>query len=450
MRNRETGPNAHARFWAVATALSTYLLLLAGQFTFERAGLEDPLPIPERAAAALLLVTLLAYPLAMARQSLREPARHPLLRPILLLLATLLLSAMWARPSPGLVDSVWDLVTMGACFWLLVRAMQISREAVVSTFTTASLVTGIVFAVAGLGASGPGNRIAAFGGGPNVFARITGMGFVAAIYFATREHGRRRGFLVALAPFLLAATVLSGSRGAMAGLVAAFLVFLIMIRPHARRRLLGWLVLATPLIAVVWVRYGALVSETIRLRIVRLTFEERETSGREPLISAAWNLFTERPFAGWGLHGFEAQYGQYVGFEYPHNFTVQLAAETGALGLLALLLVIGAAVRALRRLPLREPSVVAFLAGTAIIAVASQFSGDYYDTRMLWAYLLIATAAIPSDEEAPATLAGPVTGQRRTGLAVRRAAPPVSSTSRIGPVRRTDPPPIDMRPGELA
>jgi len=387
---------ARHRQLAKHAALATYVVLLAGQFSLERVGLTNPFPIPERAVAASVVLLFFAHPFSVVRRSGPGTSPVPLVRPVTILLIVLLLSALWAPPSPGLGNALWDIATMLACYVVLVQALQTSRDAVVSVFMTSSLAAGVLFALVGLSSSGQGERIAAFGGGPNVYARITGMGLVAAIYFAMRERGRRQGAAVALTPLLAAATVLSGSRGAMAGLAGALFVLLFTIKRRAWRRIIVWLVTSSPLIVVVYLKYGSVLSSTIQTRIVLLTFQERYTSGRDSLLAVAWDLFAQKPLAGWGLHGFEATYGQYRGFTYPHNFVVQLAAETGLLGLTTLALVVGASVARFRTLPLREPSVAAFLAGTALFAVASQFSGDYYDSRMLWALLLITGSALPS------------------------------------------------------
>lgn len=422
----EPPTTAHQRRFAALVSSSVFVLLLAGQFGLERVGLENPFPVPERVVAALLLVTVLG-PAVLAEQRWLPPARRvPGKRALLAFLAVLLLSTLWSRPSPGLVDAAWDILIVLIALGLLAVALRVSPQSVVTSFAVAALAAGTLYALAGLAA--PAARVAAFGGGPNVFARITGLGILAAIFLASREEGRRRGYLLALIPLLVVATVLSGSRGAMAGTLAGLIVLAMTLRRRAWRRILLWALPAAPVVVVVYARFGAAVTDSIQTRIIRLTIQERYTSGRTPLLSSAWEMFLDRPLAGWGLHGFEALHGWGAGVAYPHNLVIQLAAETGLIGLSAFAVVLITSALALRRGRWRNPPVAWALSAATLILVAAQFSGDYYDSRFGWAFLLIALTASQT----------PVTDNRDRRShppIVPRAASSAAAAARPGPAR---------------
>lgn len=175
--------NRPARF----AAGTLYLLLLAGSYSLARVGLDNPFPVPEKAAVALLLLTVLGPALLaeVARKPSLPPARGS--TPVFVLLGVLAVSALWSPVGAAPASAIWDLVALSSALLVLVLALRIDPHGVLVVFMAASVLAGSVFAVAGL--ISPGERIAAFGGGPNVFARVTGMGMIAVS--TTAENGPR-------------------------------------------------------------------------------------------------------------------------------------------------------------------------------------------------------------------------------------------------------------------
>ena len=248
-----------------------------------------------------------------------------------------------------------------------------------------SVIAGLAFSVGGLAFAGDVSRIAAFGGGPNTFARVTGMAMIGVIYFVITGT-RKPWFTLILAPLALA-TVLSGSRGAILGTLVGLSVLAFAFDRRGWRRMAIGLGLAMPAIALVYVQYGQLVVQTVQFRIVKLSFEDHYTSGRDDLFAEAWAMFQDRPFAGSGLGSFELQYGIY-----PHNLFLQTAAEAGFVGLLILFSALFVCFRHLFGRNFRNPDILAPFASFSLILTASMFSGGYYDTRYMWAYLMIAVS----------------------------------------------------------
>ena len=80
-------------------------------------------------------------------------------------------------------------------------------------------------------------------------------------------------------------------------------------------------------------------------RIVKLTLEERYSSGRGSLIPSAIEMFRSEPLFGWGIEGWKGTVGRSYSLDYPHNLPAQLAAELGLVGLLLLALAIALYVR---------------------------------------------------------------------------------------------------------
>jgi O-antigen ligase len=149
----------------------------------------------------------------------------------------------------------------------------------------------------------------------------------------------------------------------------------------------------------------------IHTRNDSLTLQQHYDAGRTPLYHEAWRLFQQHPIVGTGLHGFEANYGYLVGFTYPHNLVLQVAAESGLLGSCALALVLLRTARTIRPRPSQGRLEAACAACGLLVFAASQFSGDYYDSRFCWIYLTLAVflahgpksrrAATPANDATP-------------------------------------------------
>lgn len=62
---------------------------------------------------------------------------------------------------------------------------------------------------------------------------------------------------------------------------------------------------------------------------------EGDSSGRDAIFEAAWNLFLQHPIFGSGLGGFDKA----TGLEYPHNMILEILCECGLFGLISLFLI---------------------------------------------------------------------------------------------------------------
>ena len=360
-----------------------YVALLAGQYSFDRIGMNNPFYIPER-LFGIGLVTFLAFILGLAniKKNSTGPSNAALTS---LPIAYALLTSTWGANVPDFWSTVTDLTCMLLACLTISILLRWDSTVVAETLLWCLAITGIIFSLAGLASASGGDRVAAFGGGPNVYSRITMLGFIAVAGLVLM----RKLPLPALAfgPLMLIATVASGSRGGMlAGLVSLCVLALLMrrLRPFQIAAGLGLLIAC---MFLVYEKFSDTVDQVVGGRIVQLTFEQGYTSGRGGLLNAALDLYNSHIVTGSGLRGFEEYYGQ--GFTYPHNLVLQTAAEGGSIGLVFLIVALSIFAR---RIVLHHHSQLALLfsAAATVIFVSSMFSGDYYDARFLWIFMIVA------------------------------------------------------------
>ncbi|WP_169312558.1 O-antigen ligase family protein [Nakamurella multipartita] len=370
---------------AKLAAGAAYIVLLAG-----KTELRGPsgISLPLAAIAVPALLALLLGPIAAALR--RSPERRASSGPMLacaVLFAVLALSSLWSEAGEATWLQLMWIVLMLGVLCVVSAAAQLSPKVAVDTFMLLSAVTGIIFAVGGLVLGGSGARLAAFGGGPNVFARITGIGIIAAVFWMLRG---KRGWpaLLAFIPVMAVANILSGSRGALIGTVCGLLVVCVAFSWRTWLKFGLCTVVASPILFILYGQYGANVEKVVALRIVKLTFEEGYTSGRDTLWEHATSSMSENPVFGTGLGSFMTNNGFYT-----HNLFLQVGVDAGLLGLAVLTVALLVLVRGLWTKNTRSPVVLGPLAAGTTIFVASMVSGDHYDTRFFWAYLILACAA---------------------------------------------------------
>lgn len=236
---------------------------------------------------------------------------------------------------------------------------------------------------------GPGNaeRFAAFGGGPNVFVRVMVFGVFASGALA-RFSDRR---FVVVIPFLSLGALLSGSRGGLLGLVIACVVTF---SASDRRGQIFRRAMAVAPIVVVSIIYllHVLVPKslnTLNERFLQATIRDKYTSDRDIIFSQTWQLFVDHPVFGIGIRGFNVLIGDRNNWPHAHNFFLATAAEGGLVGLSLALLAIRKLSRNSSPQEVRNSGYAAVLRFLGVyVLAASLFSGDYYDTRFAWFFLI--------------------------------------------------------------
>lgn len=357
-----------------------FIVLLAGQFSFERIGRSNPVYVPERLFALIVLTFSVAVVVLANSRSTRAVGHGTLL--IVTPTVYALVTALWGPHTPNYWSTVTDLGCILLACGALATLLRWRPTITAVTVLWCMLGAGIIFAIAGLASSSAGARTAAFGGGPNIFSRVTILGFIALVGLIVIR--KLPVWTIAISPVMIVATVASGSRGGMLAGLAGVAVLLPLLGHLRRSQLLAALGILLIFALVVYRRYADVVDQTISGRVVDLTLQQGYSSGRGRLVAAAWDMFEARPIAGWGLTGFADQYGQ--GFTYPHNMVLQALAEGGSIALLFLAITFAVFLKAARR-----PNILGrvFTASATVIFVSSMFSGDYYDTRFLWIFMLL-------------------------------------------------------------
>lgn len=237
-----------------------------------------------------------------------------------------------------------------------------------------------------------GERLAALGGGPNVFARLLGAGILAAWALATHAGARSVRFLLrAWIPFAALAMVLTGSKAALLSLAIAFAVLLHRSgQRRAARALFAALVLAAlvPLVAHPFVRDlpkdGALV-RLLRLPDVEDSFGSY--GARLRYLHGSWEQFREQPWLGVGTGAWGTRLGLGMERWYPHNLPIEVATELGILGLVLVAVPLVALPRPL--LAGAGPLAAALAALALFWGLNVQLSGDLVDSRYFWFFLLL-------------------------------------------------------------
>lgn len=150
---------------------------------------------------------------------------------------------------------------------------------------------------------------------------------------------------------LAIALVLTSSRNAWLMAVLVTVTFIIYLRWYGLIALGG--VMATGIIGAAfapsplnqWLRQ--LVPRYFWARLNDQMYSDRAVETlRTTQWQFSWELIQQRPFLGWGLRNFTPLYEEAMGiwFGHPHNLPLMLGAETGILGLLLFLILVGSAI----------------------------------------------------------------------------------------------------------
>jgi len=246
--------------------------------------------------------------------------------------------------------------------------------------------------------------------GPNELGLFLVLASGLCVYFVFRPSARLIGRILAAVVFFLCLAALdgTGSRGALSGLIAMLLAFIILLRFPFKWFLLGAIgavllvAMATPgQVGTQW-RGG-------------LSWKSALDDERVQWFQMSLAMFEDYPLAGIGLGQFEPRY-----FEYrvpnmhkldqpPHNIVSQILAENGFLGMLLLVFLVYAVIRELWRLrtkPFEDDHklmgniLLSVFAGLLVFAMSSNVLLD----ETFWTFLALATIAAsahgaPRDEE---------------------------------------------------
>ncbi len=249
--------------------------------------------------------------------------------------------------------------------------------------------------------------VTALGSNYIALARAGGFGLLATLVFLlpTERKPLTKLSLWSIAVLQTWATLSAGARGPILALVVSLLVFFALsVRgfPHLKVERFSWKLSMVLLIVVIIISaVGQELFSTLFFRAQVLTTYLGESGAmRLDLYQGALNLWASSPIWGVGTGGFAvAVTGSDFIREYPHNIVLELAAETGLLGVLAFEMMIYVAFSiglasiknsyGLARITARY-----LLVSSCFALLNAMVSGDLNDNRILFTWLGLMAATI--------------------------------------------------------
>jgi O-antigen ligase len=298
------------------------------------------------------------------------------------------------NPFPAFVDICLMLVTLlvverAARHEEFVEAFWLWLELLLISICAFALFTQLFLAPAA-SADLPG-RLSILGGGPNILGRFLGMLCLLMVAQSLRQSGGLRwsvAWRIVVAAVALILLLQTGSRGAFTGLLVGLLALLVVRRMNVRLIGIGAIVI----LSFEYLFKALLNADTIESideRWLVATLEEGYLSARDLLFAEAYKLWLERPVFGGGLDSFE--YYTFGLDRYPHNLVMQMAQEGGIVAVLLLLAWIVHV--ALTSWHGRNHYTEIGLSMTALVFACTLFSGDFYDSRLMFIFGVLAVSA---------------------------------------------------------
>ena len=310
---------------------------------------------------------------------------------IVLFITYMMATSLWAPELTLAVEKSYDLLFVAWSCVLTVAALHLGGvRATIEGFWGVLFGLGIVLAGFGLVAlfSGmQGARLAALGGGPNVYGRNMGLLTLAALRFVFDNRRWVRIPAMVVAPLATLLVLLSGSRGAMLALFAGVIVY-VGLRRADRRVFRSILLVGIVGLVALATQVGQFAVLVFQERFILLLLAERYFTNRDILLLDGITAGIQNPVGGLGLAGF-ASLGS-KGF-YPHNMFVEAFAEGGILGLGLLCVPFLRYVRRWRSGMGLGDSIT--VAGLSLLLVSSSISGDLFDARGVFLLLMMAVAS---------------------------------------------------------
>ena len=317
------------------------------------------------------------------------------------------LTAAWAPDGVLALRKLREVVIIGLSFAGVLASVEVLSPRMMTrvTWFTVSVLT-LALALLALPLSMEVGRVAVLGGGPNVFARLMGFLFIAALHGCVNTRYKIYWAIVAFGAAVL--VVLSGSRGAMVAVCATFVAFLLIYRVSLR----GALVAVAGGSVAVWMLVnfspmGRVLQAVFQVRVLMLTAEKHYSSGRDVIYQQAWAMGLENVVRGSGLASFNARYPDFV---HPHNLFLEAFAEGGVIGCGLIVGVVCFGMRLALTGDCGRDHRNAL--GFGMILIASQFSGQLYDSRGLFIFPLLIAGWKNSVVQDPA---GSMAGQLAVG-----------------------------------
>lgn len=235
-------------------------------------------------------------------------------------------------------------------------------------------------------------RTAIAGGGPNTFVRIVGVAGLCCLGLRRVPYLAQLMVLFVLIGLILA----TQSRGGALAFVLSACLLVIWDRGRTWRVIvgLGFAIAAASIAPMT--NLGQHSIGILQERFYNQTYQQGYTAGRTGIYEDSLRIWSERPLLGHGLNEWWTRLESY-----PHNIFLELGCDAGVLGVFWMVLFCG--IVASRAVRCRTGSCRTMACLALFFLIASQFSGDLFDSRGFFCYGLIVCGSTRRKSDAKLT-----------------------------------------------
>ena len=255
------------------------------------------------------------------------------------------------------------------------------------------------------------NRISIPGANPIQVSRYLAIGAAMMIALLIRNKPSQSLHYFAILFVILLSIILSGSRGPLVSIIIGSIVYAILYERKHSSRIFGYGILAVGTIITLLLllpesltqRFFDISQGTVimtqqgvrRISTIATRFEFWSMSVQ------AWFSSVTSFFVGLGSGGFSSLFIWRDWRWYPHNLFFEIIVELGLVGLIIVVLFIIKSYQIFNKGihggSLSDHSAL-WVAGTVVMFIAAQFSGDINDNRILWMFIGISIASTHVDK----------------------------------------------------
>ena len=254
------------------------------------------------------------------------------------------------------------------------------------------------------------NRISIPGANPIQVSRYLAIGAAMMIALLIRNKPSQSLHYFAILFMILLSIILSGSRGPLVSIIIGSIVYAILYERKHSSRIFGYGILAIGTIIILLILLPESLTQRFfdisqgsviitqqgvqRISTIATRFEFWSMSLQ------AWFSSITSFFIGLGAGGFSSLFIWRDWHWYPHNLIFEIIAELGMVGLVIGVLFIIKTYqiinKGIQRGSFTDHSAL-WVAGTVVMFIAAQFSGDINDNRILWMFIGISIASTHVD-----------------------------------------------------
>ena len=254
------------------------------------------------------------------------------------------------------------------------------------------------------------NRISIPGANPIQVSRYLAIGAAMMIALLIRNRPSRSLHYFAILFVILLSIILSGSRGPLVSIIIGSIVYAILYERKHSSRIFGYGILAIGTIITLLlflpesltqrffdISQGSVIMTQQGVRRISTIATRYEFWS---MSIQAWFSSITSFFIGLGAGGFSSLFIWRDWHWYPHNLFFEIIAELGLIGLVIGVLFIIKSYKiinkGIQRGSFTDHSAL-WVAGTVVMFIAAQFSGDINDNRILWMFIGISIASTHVD-----------------------------------------------------